>query len=281
MAVRLVTFSGETVTPTDDGVLYEAALPASGIIYGCEVTVPSANTLRIATGYAIICGRFVEVTATDVQVVLSPSGTLSGQLYLHMDLSDAGEPLSVRYETGSSLTPMQQDANVNIANGIYELQLATFKVSTSAITDLVQTAPRGVKGVSSADLAFKQSNITATGKALDAREANPSLAGSLAAQMAVKVSGADFIVRTHSATNPGSIGANGIRTFDFSGLRVAGYKMLAVASYNLPRGRSFMVTMPEDKMGTNSDTCQIVVGSATGSGGSITPTLTILYVRSA
>lgn len=280
MAVRLVTFSGETVTPTDDGVLYEAALPASGIIYGCEVTIADANTLRIATGYAIICGRFVEITATDVQVVLSSSGTLLGQLYLHMDLSDAGEPLSVRYETGTELTPMQQDANVNITNGVYEMQLAQFKVNTSTILDLAQTAVRGLKSIANKDIVFADSTVTDDDKVLSAKEANPNLYGSMARAISEKVSGSDFIVRTYLATAAASIGANGVRTFTFTDLRISGYKPISIVSYNLPNGKSFMVTLPQDLLGSDSNSCQIVVGSVNGSGGAIQPALTILYIRS-
>lgn len=280
MAVRLVTFSGETVTPTDDGVLYEAALPASGIIYGCEVTIADANTLRIATGYAIICGRFVEITATDVQVVLSSSGTLLGQLYLHMDLSDSGEPLSVRYETGTELTPMQQDANVNITNGVYEMQLAQFRVNTSTILDLAQTAVRGLKGLTNKQVVFADSTVTDDDKVLSAREANPNLVGSMARAISQKLSGSDFIVRKYSATAAASIGANGVKTFTFTGLYISGYKPISVVSYNLPNGKSFMVTLPQGLLGTESNSCQITVGSASGSGGAITPELTILYIRS-
>lgn len=280
MAVRLVTFSGETVTPTDDGVLYEAALPASGIIYGCEVTIADANTLRIATGYAIICGRFVEITATDVQVVLSSSGTLLGQLYLHMDLSDSGEPLSVRYETGTELTPMQQDANVNITNGVYEMQLAQFKVNTSTILDLAQTAVRGLKGLTNKQVVFADSTVTDDDKVLSAREANPNLVGSLARAIAQKLSGSDFIVRKHTSTTSASIAANRTANYRFTGLQISGYKPISVVAYNIPGGKAFMVTLPQNLLGSDADVADITLGSASGTGGAITPEMIILYVRS-
>ena len=279
MAVRLVTFSGETVTPTDDGVLYEAALPASGIIYGCEVTIADANTLRIATGYAIICGRFVEITATDVQVVLSSSGTLLGQLYLHMDLSDSGEPLSVRYETGTELTPMQQDANVNITNGVYEMQLAQFKVNTSTILDLAQTAVRDLKGLTNKQVVFADSTVTTDDKILSAREANPNLVGSMARQIAQKLSGSDFIVRKYTSITTAAISANGFKNYKFTGLQISGYKPISVVAYNIPGGKAFMVTLPQSLLGSNDDQCEITLGSTAGTG-SITPEMSILYVRS-
>lgn len=278
--IRLVTWAGETVTPQDDGILYEAALPNNGIIYGCNVTQADANTLHISAGFGLCCGRLFEVFETDILVELSASGTLRGQLYIHMDLGAAEDPIEILYETGSSLTPMQQDSNVNITNGIYEIQLATFTVSTSTISALANTAPTGIKAIGIKDVSYKKSNVTAAGKVLDAREANPNITGTLAAQIADKVGGADFIVRTYLATAAALIGANGTKTFTFTGLQISGYKPISVVSYNLPNGKSFMVTMPQDLLGSDSNSCQIVVGSVNGSGGAIQPSMTILYVRS-
>lgn len=139
--IRLVTFAGETVTPLDDALIYQTAVSDSGIIYGATVTLADSNTLHIAAGYGLASGRFFEVYDADIIIPLASSGTLNGQLYVHMDLGSALSPIDILYETASSLTPMQQDANVNITNGIYEFQLATFKVSTSAISGLAYTAP--------------------------------------------------------------------------------------------------------------------------------------------
>ena len=139
--IRLVTFAGETVTPIDDALVYQTAIADSGIIYGASVTQSDASTLHISAGYGIASGRFFEIYDSDIIVQLSSSGNLLGQLYVHMDLGSALSPIEILYETGSSLTPMQQDANVNVANGVYEFQLATFKVNTSTISDLAYTAP--------------------------------------------------------------------------------------------------------------------------------------------
>ena len=139
--IRLVTFSGETVTPVDDALVYQTAISDSGIIYGATVTLSGTNTLHVAAGYGIASGRFFEIYDADIIVPLSSSGTLNGQLYVHMDLSSSLSPIDILYETASSLTPMQQDSNVNITNGIYEIQLATFKISTTTISGLAYTAP--------------------------------------------------------------------------------------------------------------------------------------------
>lgn len=139
--VKLVTFAGETVTPTYDAIMQELYTNGGGIITGATVTIKDANTLHIADGYAAICGREVKIFASDIPVTLSSSGTLNGRLYLHMDLSQPTNPLTLLTEVAASLTPVQQDANVNTTNGIYEINLATFSVGTSAISNLVSVAP--------------------------------------------------------------------------------------------------------------------------------------------
>lgn len=139
--VKLVTFAGETVTPTYDAIMQELYTNGGGIITGATVTIKDANTLHIADGYAAICGREVKIFASDIPVALSSSGTLNGRLYLHMDLSQPTNPLTLLTEVAASLTPVQQDANVNTTNGIYEINLATFSVGTSTISNLVSVAP--------------------------------------------------------------------------------------------------------------------------------------------
>lgn len=141
MAINLVTYAAQTVTPQDDALIYESALLNSGMIYGGDVTIKSANVLRVAAGHGALCGRKFTIEATDIPVSLTPSGTLLGRVYIHMDLSDTDEPIAFMVETGESLTPVIQDANVNITNGVYEINLATFDVDTSTISNLVNVAP--------------------------------------------------------------------------------------------------------------------------------------------
>lgn len=139
--IRLVTFAGQTVSPIDDALVYQTAIGDSGIIYGATVTLADTNTLHVTAGYGIASGRFFEIYDSDVIVPLASSGTLNGQLYVHMDLASAQEPISLEYETAATLSPMQQDANVNVTNGVYEFQLATFTINTSTISALNYTAP--------------------------------------------------------------------------------------------------------------------------------------------
>ena len=141
MGIRLVTFYNSTVTPQDDALIYENSLPASGMIYGGNVTIKNANTLHITAGHGALCGRKFTIEEDDIPIILTSSGTLNGRLYIHMDLSDTGEPISLEVERANSLTPVIQQSNVNITDGIYEINLATFTISTSTVSDLNYVAP--------------------------------------------------------------------------------------------------------------------------------------------
>jgi hypothetical protein len=139
--ISLVTYAGQTVTPLDDALVYETAINQSGMIYGGIVTIKSANNLHISSGHGIVCGRKFTIFDSDIQVALSSSGTLLGRLYVQLDLSNVGTPIQLLVETGASLTPVQQDNNVNIMNGVFEFNIATFTVDTSTISNVIMVAP--------------------------------------------------------------------------------------------------------------------------------------------
>lgn len=141
MAISLVTYTNQSVSAQDDALIYQTAVKQSGIIYGCEVTIKNATTLHIASGHGVICGRKFTVTAQDFSITLSGSGTIRGRLYIHMDLSNASTPIAFMTQVAASLTNPVQQADCNITSGIYEINLATFNVSTSTISNLVDVAP--------------------------------------------------------------------------------------------------------------------------------------------
>ena len=140
--ISLITFAGTSVAPQDDAIVYESALGTGGIAYGCTVTQASSNTLHIAAGHGVICGRKFTVYESNIAVQLaSSSAGLLGRLYIHLDLSNPDEPIQLLTETAATLTPPITDQNVNIVNGVYEINLATFSVSTSTISNLVNVFP--------------------------------------------------------------------------------------------------------------------------------------------
>ena len=149
MSVELKTYAGSNVTPQNDAIKDDFNTLSNGIYYGCTVTIKDATTLHITAGQGIVYGRVFEIVDDDISVSLAPSGTLLGQLYLHIDLANLSAPAQLLVETGASLTPMIDDDQININSGITEMQLATFDVSTVTISNLVSTAPnaRGAKDI--------------------------------------------------------------------------------------------------------------------------------------
>lgn len=140
MGISLVTFNDKTVTPQDDALVYEVAAGKSGLIYGGVVTLSSANVLHITGGHGIIAGRKFTIEAADINVELTSSGTLKGRLYVHLDLSNQSNPISLLVERAGSLTPPVQTPNVNISNGVYEFNIAEFTIGTATISDLKNVA---------------------------------------------------------------------------------------------------------------------------------------------
>ena len=130
-----------TVTPQDDALIYQNAVPMNGIFSGATVTLSEANVLHIAAGFGIIGGRFFEINESDITVELSSSGTLLGRLYIHLELTNADVPISINVATGASLPALVGDPDLNINDGAFDLELATFNVSEVTISDLVNTFP--------------------------------------------------------------------------------------------------------------------------------------------
>ena len=130
-----------TVTPQDDSLIYQNAVSVNGIFGGATVTLTGANTLHVASGFGIICGRFFEINESDISVQLSSSGTLNGRLKIHLDLNNADNPIEIVTETGATLSALSGDSNININGGAFDMELCTFSVNELTISSLVNTFP--------------------------------------------------------------------------------------------------------------------------------------------
>ena len=93
--IELKTYAGSNVTPQNDAIMNDTNTLNNGIYYGCNVTIKDATTLHINAGQGIVYGRLFEVLDSDIPVSLSPSGTLLGQLYVHIDLSNIAAPIQI------------------------------------------------------------------------------------------------------------------------------------------------------------------------------------------
>ncbi len=140
--ITLKTYKGGNVTPQDDAIIYETAIPGSGIFKGCEVTYARGNVLHISQGFGMIRGRFFEVYETEIDVRLADVGeTLEGRVYIHLDLSNADEPIKILAQAASELPPLDADVNINYNNSSYDLELAIFNVSSAGLDGLTKVFP--------------------------------------------------------------------------------------------------------------------------------------------
>lgn len=130
-----------SVTPQNDALIYQCAVPMNGLFSGGTVTLSSANVLHVAAGFGIIGGRFFEILESDIAVQLSTAGTLLGRLYVHLSLTNADEPISIETATGATLPALSGDPTLNITNGDFDMELCTFNINELTISDIVQTSP--------------------------------------------------------------------------------------------------------------------------------------------
>ena len=135
--IVLKTFKGGNVTPQNDAIIYQTVLPGAGVFKGCEVSLARSNTLHISQGFGMIKGRFFECYETELSVQLADVGkTLNGRVYIHMDLSNTDEPIVFMTETAEELSDLTADTNVNYNNTTYDVELATFKVTSAEIKNI-------------------------------------------------------------------------------------------------------------------------------------------------
>lgn len=145
MAITMYQADRNYVTPANDGSLYSAMLnDTSGIINnrGNNFALTADGlVVSIDTGQAVIGGRSVEITA--VESVSVPANS-SGSICLVVDLTktntvtgDAGDPtyaVAVNQVYTSAVTGALTQDDLNNGGFIYELPLATFVSTATAVT---------------------------------------------------------------------------------------------------------------------------------------------------
>ena len=151
MGINLLTFNQKTIAPKDDALIQQYALGQDGFFYGGTPTYTGGNTIHFQSGEGMMCGREFVLEDTDVSAALPASGTLLGQVYIHVDLSNTDNPIELICETAETLTELTKDENLNVNNGTYDLQLCTFTANVSNITDLVSQIKQIKKGGGGSD----------------------------------------------------------------------------------------------------------------------------------
>ncbi|MCM1236690.1 MAG: hypothetical protein NC489_41975, partial [Ruminococcus flavefaciens] len=138
--IVLKTYKGGTVTPQNDAIVQETAIPMNGIFKGCSISYARGSVLRVSQGFGMLKGRFFEIYDCEVDVQLAQKDErLYGRLYVHMDLSNADEPIQLLTAAAAELPELEADSDVNYNNSIYDMELATFRVTSSEVSQLEMT----------------------------------------------------------------------------------------------------------------------------------------------
>lgn len=133
--ITLKQYDGSLVAPADDAALYAHLDSRAGVIAGCEIAHLGANQISIAAGYGLICGRVFEIEAETILAELAASGTQSGRLLVQINLANASAPISFVTQAAASLPELVQE-DLNAGGTTYQLVLATYTVTTTAISNL-------------------------------------------------------------------------------------------------------------------------------------------------
>lgn len=180
MSIEVKQFDGSSVTPKDDALVYDLIFNSYGVFNGCGISFLGVNQLRVASGRMIVKGRQVVITEETVAAQLSASGAKKGRLYIHIDLSNQTTPAQFMTQVEDVLPNLVQEDDVNYNDGIFEIELCTYDVSETAISNIVETCPIITGGV---DLLKSMEEVLANtkpGKAVDAlvvKELTDSLGG--------------------------------------------------------------------------------------------------------
>lgn len=160
MAVTLKQFEGATVSPKDDAIMYDQMSTDYGIITGLEINVLSTNIVSISAGYALIKGRLVQIDDENLNCEL-PNGDGNGRIYIQMDLQNTMAPVQLLTKaTTGTLPDLQQDEDVNFTDGIFEMELATYTATATAIQSVSKTAPIIKKDTGKGATTFSNCSVT-------------------------------------------------------------------------------------------------------------------------
>lgn len=121
------------VPPIADRRIYELFTSvANGVAEGVQITT-SGTQLIIGSGWGMIQGCAFAITAETLQATVPASGTVDGRLTLDLDVSTSTIAFSTEAQT--PLSTLTQD-DINNGGTVYQLPLATYQISPTAITNL-------------------------------------------------------------------------------------------------------------------------------------------------
>ena len=135
MSVEMKQKAGTNVTPKDDALLYDFLIADSGVVEGCVASAIGGTQMKITSGRGVILGRVFVIEAETIQATLTE--TQNGRLLVR--INGTTQEIALVTQAAASLPALQKE-DINRGGTLYELELATYKISKTVITDLQVTA---------------------------------------------------------------------------------------------------------------------------------------------
>lgn len=124
------------VTPVVDRRFYEFLLMNTvGVAEGIEITA-SGTDLIVTSGWGVIRGCVFGVVGETIAATKPSSGSANGRLLIELDVTQG----TIQFVTqqASSLPALTQE-DINGSGSVYQMELATYTISTTAISNLTTT----------------------------------------------------------------------------------------------------------------------------------------------
>ena len=138
MSVEMKQKAGTNVTPKDDALLYDFLIADSGVVEGCVASAIGGTQMKITSGRGVILGRVFVIEAETIQATLpATTETQNGRLLVR--INGTTQEIALVTQAAASLPTLQKE-DINRGGTLYELELATYKISKTVITDLQVTA---------------------------------------------------------------------------------------------------------------------------------------------
>lgn len=138
MSVEMKQKAGTNVTPKDDALLYDFLIADSGVVEGCVASAIGGTQMKITSGRGVILGRVFVIEAETIQATLpATTETQNGRLLVR--INGTTQEIALVTQAAASLPALQKE-DINRGGTLYELELATYKISKTVITDLQVTA---------------------------------------------------------------------------------------------------------------------------------------------
>ncbi len=138
MSVEMKQKAGANVTPKDDALLYDFLIADSGVVEGCVASAIGGTQMKITSGRGVILGRVFVIEAETIQATLpATTETQNGRLLVR--INGTTQEIALVTQAAASLPALQKE-DINRGGTLYELELATYQISKTVITDLQVTA---------------------------------------------------------------------------------------------------------------------------------------------